>query len=56
MYSDEEDLRKPRIDGKKKNQEFSFGHVKFEISVRHKSEDVRIDSWDMRVWELTEEV
>ena len=47
------DYRKIRFQGE---DEFSFGHVKFEISVRHKSEDVRIDSWDMRVWELTEEV
>lgn len=40
----------------KKNQEFSFGHVKFVIPVRHGSRDVRVDHWNVGVWELTEEV
>lgn len=39
-----------------KNQEFSFGHVKFEIPVRCRSGDARIDGWNIGIWELTEEV
>lgn len=41
---------------RKSKQEFSFGHVKFEIPVIHESGDMRIGSWNIGVWKRIEKV
>lgn len=44
------------LNGKNTQQEFSLGHIKFEIPARHKIGDKRIGSWNIGVWEHAEEV